>query len=317
MARTIFDWKQTTAPLFLKVWAPPYTHTGARRFYKHLSKSSFQLTLWLEDSGVEWQNRLWNSSKIMEATSLTACDQGLIKRVHVCWGPALSFLYCTDFVYSYISEILLKTPVNIEFQCTEQGGKDPAKSDREDYGTTDNSTYMLDNVVQSPPGTNSTTMNITYTPFSTNAAESDYCTASLNPLYRRISHPHSPLTLFLIQSHLQIEGTMEVVDTFSRPIFAVYYSPWNIRWHWAPITISVTRLRFQVLVVYELESTRECQFNSCNYFKGDMPSAWLRASCPPLSVLQTNVCYHELWNANNHCYIHRQQQASRPSRPHL
>ena len=49
----------------------------------------------------------------MGATSSTACDQGLIKRVHVRWGPALSFLYCTDFVYSYISEILLKTQLNI------------------------------------------------------------------------------------------------------------------------------------------------------------------------------------------------------------
>ena len=35
----------------------------------------------------------------MEATSSTACDQGLIKRVHVCWGPALSFFYCTDLCY--------------------------------------------------------------------------------------------------------------------------------------------------------------------------------------------------------------------------
>ena len=38
----------------------------------------------------------------MEATSSTACDQGLIKRVHVCWGPALSFFYCADFSYSVI-----------------------------------------------------------------------------------------------------------------------------------------------------------------------------------------------------------------------
>ena len=35
----------------------------------------------------------------MEATSSTACDQGLIKRVHVCWGPALSFFYCMDLCY--------------------------------------------------------------------------------------------------------------------------------------------------------------------------------------------------------------------------
>ena len=49
----------------------------------------------------------------MGATSSTACDQGLIKRVHVRWGPALSFLYCTDFVDFHISEILLKAPVNI------------------------------------------------------------------------------------------------------------------------------------------------------------------------------------------------------------
>ena len=35
----------------------------------------------------------------MEATSSTACDQGLIKWVHVCWGPALSFFYCMDLWY--------------------------------------------------------------------------------------------------------------------------------------------------------------------------------------------------------------------------
>ena len=41
---------------------------------------------------------LWNFSTIIEAASSTACDQELIKRVHVCWGPALSFFYCTDFL---------------------------------------------------------------------------------------------------------------------------------------------------------------------------------------------------------------------------
>ena len=51
-------------------------------------------------------------SKIMEATSSTACDQGLIKRVHVCWGPALSFFYCTDLCYLYTWEILLIASVN-------------------------------------------------------------------------------------------------------------------------------------------------------------------------------------------------------------
>ena len=48
----------------------------------------------------------------MEATSSTACDQGLIKRVHVCWGPALSFFYCLDLWLFLRIEILLKTPVN-------------------------------------------------------------------------------------------------------------------------------------------------------------------------------------------------------------
>ena len=41
----------------------------------------------------------------------TSAEQ--VKWVHVCWGLALSFLYCTGFVYSYMSEILLKAPVNI------------------------------------------------------------------------------------------------------------------------------------------------------------------------------------------------------------
>ena len=36
-----------------------------------------------------------------------------MKRVHVCWGPALSFFYYTDFVYSYLhkfSQRLLSIP---------------------------------------------------------------------------------------------------------------------------------------------------------------------------------------------------------------
>ena len=38
-------------------------------------------------------------SKIIEAASPTACDQGLITRVHICWESALSFFYCTDLCY--------------------------------------------------------------------------------------------------------------------------------------------------------------------------------------------------------------------------
>ena len=65
-----------------------------------------------EKQSRKYQRYLKTFSKIMEATSSTACDQGLIKRVHVCWGPALSFFYCTDLCYLNTWEILLMASVN-------------------------------------------------------------------------------------------------------------------------------------------------------------------------------------------------------------
>ena len=129
----ILFWLETDRfPLFLKVRAPPYTHSGVSWFLNTNQKLSNIILQGHGDSGCELEIKsstsrhcTWrkakskrskvckNFSKIMEATSSTAFDQGLTKRFHVCWGPALSFLYCTFFFSSYISEILLKAPVNI------------------------------------------------------------------------------------------------------------------------------------------------------------------------------------------------------------
>ena len=82
--------------------------------------------------------------------------------------------------------------MSYSFNAQSKGVKILLQSDREDYGTSDNPTYMLDNVLQCPPGTFgfmgvekmyfqqpmlfpslylNTTMSITYSPFSTNSAD--------------------------------------------------------------------------------------------------------------------------------------------------
>ena len=53
-------------------------------------------------------------SKIIEAILLDSMWPGTdpVKRVHLCWGPALSFFYCTDLCFSNTWEILLMASVN-------------------------------------------------------------------------------------------------------------------------------------------------------------------------------------------------------------
>ena len=74
--------------------------------------------------------------------------------------------------------------MSYSFNAQSKGAKILLQSDREDYGTADNPTYMLGNVVKCPPGTCRFMgieklyfqqppffpLSITYTPFSTNAA---------------------------------------------------------------------------------------------------------------------------------------------------
>ena len=117
--RTNSDWNKTHAPFFPKARASPNTYAGVGGFEKHQSICLAILFFKLRDERVRTgksdpapsrksvlgdrkslseQKVLWYFSRIMEATSSTACDQGLIKRVHVCWGPALSFFYCADSV---------------------------------------------------------------------------------------------------------------------------------------------------------------------------------------------------------------------------
>ena len=108
---------------------------------------------------------------------------------------------------------------------------------------------MLGNVVQSPMGTFglmsiekmyfqqpilfpsaylNNTMNITYTPFSTNAVDVSPANLSIghtSPLVLR--YFTSTLTFGTIPygSFLQILGTMEVVGMYSQPIWTVFYPP--------------------------------------------------------------------------------------------
>ena len=79
-------------------------------------KSSILQALYLENfkqSQID-QMVLEDFSKIMEAILLDSMWPGTdpVKRVHVCWGPALSFFYCTDFCYLNTWEILLMASVN-------------------------------------------------------------------------------------------------------------------------------------------------------------------------------------------------------------
>ena len=117
--RTNFDWSKTHAPFSEGAGIPKHIRR-CRRFFKHQSiciAILFFKVSW--GLGANWKIKssilqesvlgrlekcselkvLWYFSRIMEATSSTACDSGLIKRVHVCWGPALSFFYCADLCY--------------------------------------------------------------------------------------------------------------------------------------------------------------------------------------------------------------------------
>ena len=60
------------------------------------------------------QIALEDFSKIREAILLDSMWPGTdpVKRVHACWGPALSFFYCTDLCYLNTWEILLMASVN-------------------------------------------------------------------------------------------------------------------------------------------------------------------------------------------------------------
>ena len=66
-------------------------------------KSSILQALYLEKSKVESTKwfKFEDFSKIMEAILLDSMWPGTdpVKWVHVCWGPALSFFYCTDLCY--------------------------------------------------------------------------------------------------------------------------------------------------------------------------------------------------------------------------
>ena len=104
-------------PLFSKGASTSVHPRKCQRILKHQSKIISNISLQV---GVLWKSNLasnklcsWRIKEsigkwtlklfsIMEATSSTACDQGLIKRVHVCWGAALSFFYCADLCYLVI-----------------------------------------------------------------------------------------------------------------------------------------------------------------------------------------------------------------------
>ena len=119
MARNIFWLDEGTLPHFSE-GAGTTEHTRkCRRILKHQSYCPSNIILQVTDlKSSNWKSNpassqpctrrkeklselkvLWNFSTIIEAASSTACDQGLIKRVHVCWGPALSFFYCADLCY--------------------------------------------------------------------------------------------------------------------------------------------------------------------------------------------------------------------------
>ena len=120
MAKNKFWLEQDTRPLFSEGTGIPEHIRRCRRIKKHQSICLAIFFFNLHDErmrtgksdpapsrksvlgdrkSLSEQKVLWYFSRIIEATSSTACDQGLIKRGHVCWGPALSFFYCADFVY--------------------------------------------------------------------------------------------------------------------------------------------------------------------------------------------------------------------------
>ena len=123
-----------TRPLFSKGTGIPEHNAMFQRIKKHQSKteqyySSRIRRFWVR-TGIQIQHPpgsvlgekqsridqmvLEDFSKIMEAVLLDSMWPGTdpVKRVHACWGPALSFFYCTDLCYLNTWEILLMASVN-------------------------------------------------------------------------------------------------------------------------------------------------------------------------------------------------------------
>ena len=200
--------------------------------------------------------------------------------------------------------------MSYSFNAQSKGAKILLQSDREDYGTADNPTYMLGNVVKCPPGTFgfmgieklyfqqpplfpseylNTTMSITYTPFSTNAANGAttfvYLGANVSLQSTDFSSTFTfdnipyPVTL----ANIGYNGSGGVVlasylDCFLTTLNSKVVKTGGAYNQCYPV------FDFNCSLFTSWQALGNVSSTSSGISKADMASAWLRASGPPLSL---------------------------------
>ena len=215
--------------------------------------------------------------------------------------------------------------MSYSFNAQSKGAKILLQSDREDYGTADNPTYMLGNVVKCPTGTFgymgiekmyfqqpplfpseylNTTLTISYSPFSTNAANGP------------------STTLYILQPATTIAAT-DFSCTFTFDAIPYPVNLMNIGYDGSGGVVLASYLDCllstlnnkvitggsynQAYPVFDFKcslftSWRALTNNSSSssgFSKADMASLWLRSSCPSL-LLFFNRTYPTTSYVTNH-----------------
>ena len=217
--------------------------------------------------------------------------------------------------------------MSYSFNAQSKGAKILLQSDREDYGTPNNPTYMLGNVVKCPPGTFgymgiekmyfqqpplfpsahlNTTMTISYSPFSTNTANS--AQASLYLMQSATSIVSTDFTSTFYFDNIPYPVTLADIgyDGSGGVLLASYLdcllSTLNNK---VVIPVHYNQCHpvfdFKCSLFASWRALKTVSSSSTGFSKADMATMWLRASCPPLSLFfkctyasTTYVTNHEI-----------------------
>ena len=200
--------------------------------------------------------------------------------------------------------------MSYSFNAQSKGAKILLQSDREDYGTVDNPTYMLGDVVKCPPGTFgfmgieklyfqqpplfpsaylNTIMTITYTPFSTNAADTppqvfylgqtvNFAATDFTSTFTFDGIPY-PVTL----ANIGYDGTggvtlASLLDCLLTTLNSKVVKTGGTYNHCYPV------FDFNCSLFSSWNALANTSSTASGISKVDMASAWLRSSCPPLSL---------------------------------
>ena len=217
--------------------------------------------------------------------------------------------------------------MSYSFNAQSKGAKILLQSDREDYGTPNNPTYMLGNVVKCPTGTFgymgiekmyfqqpplfpsahlNTTMTISYSPFLTNTANS--VQASLYLMQSATSIVSTDFTSTFYFDNIPYPATLADIgyDGSGGVLLASYLdcllSTLNNKVV-TPVHYNQCHpvFDFKCSLFTSWRALKTVSSSSTGFSKSDMATMWLRASCPPLSLFfkrsytsTTYVTNHEI-----------------------